>query len=166
MKLNFKVYLTKEVNAFAAPDGSIRVYAGLMDLMTDDELLSVIGHEIGHVKHGHSLNALRTAYVASAGRKAASSAGGVVGNLADSQLGALTEALVNNQFSQSQETQADDYGLEFMKKYKYKAAAMETAFRKLAKMGGNSSFFDKMMSSHPDAAGRADRVKDKLGKAG
>ncbi|MBB5017144.1 putative metalloprotease [Chitinivorax tropicus] len=166
MKLNFKVYLTKDVNAFAAPDGSIRVYAGLMDLMNDDELLSVIGHEIGHVKHGHSLNALRTAYVTSAGRKAAAGAGGVVGALADSQLGALTEALVNNQFSQSQETQADDYGFEFMKKYKYKAAAMESAFRKLAQMSGKSSTFDKMMSSHPDAEGRAKRVKEKLSKGG
>ena len=30
-------------------DGTIRVYSGLMDLMTDDELLFVIGHEMGHV---------------------------------------------------------------------------------------------------------------------
>ncbi|MDK2124331.1 M48 family metallopeptidase [Parachitinimonas caeni] len=165
MKLNFKVYLTKDVNAFAAPDGSIRVYAGLMDLMDDDELRSVIGHEIGHVKHGHSLNALRTAYVASAARKAAASTDGTVGVLADSQLGALAEAVVGSQFSQSQETQADDYGYEFMKKHKYKAAAMESAFRKLAKAGGgNNSLLAKMLSSHPDPSGRADRVKDKVAK--
>jgi len=55
MQLNFKVYLVKDVNAFAVPDGSVRVFAGLMDLMPDDaELMSVIGHEIGHVKYGHS----------------------------------------------------------------------------------------------------------------
>ncbi|MFN3432343.1 MAG: ABC transporter substrate-binding protein, partial [Candidatus Sericytochromatia bacterium] len=33
MKLNFKVYLSKEVNANATADGSIRVYSGLMDMM-------------------------------------------------------------------------------------------------------------------------------------
>jgi putative metalloprotease len=44
--LNFKVYLTEEVNAFAMADGTVRVYSGLMDLMSDEELLFVVGHEI------------------------------------------------------------------------------------------------------------------------
>lgn len=52
--LNFKVYQTHEVNAFACPDGSIRVYTALMDALTDSELLGVIGHEIGHVALRHS----------------------------------------------------------------------------------------------------------------
>ena len=70
LQLNFKVYLSKDVNANATADGSIRVYAGLMDMMNDQELLGVIGHEIGHVKHAHTMSAMRTAYMASAGRKA------------------------------------------------------------------------------------------------
>lgn len=47
--LNYKVYLVKDVNAFATADGSVRVFSGLMDIMDDNELLAVIGHEIGHV---------------------------------------------------------------------------------------------------------------------
>lgn len=164
MKLNFKVYLANEVNADATADGSIRVYSGLMDMMNDQELLGVIGHEIGHVKLQHSLSAMRTAYLASAGRKAASAAGGV-GALADSDLGALGEKLVNSQFSQSQETAADDYGLAFMKKHKYKVSAMESAFRKLAaQSGGKGGALDEMLSSHPDPAGRADRMRDMAAK--
>ncbi|GKS89701.1 M48 family metallopeptidase [Acidovorax sp. SUPP2539] len=159
MKLNFKVYLSKDVNANATADGSIRVYSGLMDMMNDQELLGVIGHEIGHVKLQHSLSAMRTAYMASAGRKAASAAGGV-GRLADSDLGALGEKLVNSQFSQSQETAADDYGLAFMKKHKYKVQAMESAFRKIASLSGKSGGMDAMLSTHPDAGGRADRMRD------
>ena len=58
LPLNFKVYRTDDVNAFASGDGSVRVYSGLMDLMTDDELIAVIGHEIGHVVHQDSKNAL------------------------------------------------------------------------------------------------------------
>lgn len=42
--LNFKGYKTNDVNAFACADGSVRVYSGLMDLMTDDQILGVIGH--------------------------------------------------------------------------------------------------------------------------
>ncbi|MBT8477307.1 MAG: peptidase, partial [Gemmatimonadetes bacterium] len=42
LALNFKLYNVSDVNAFATPDGSIRVMAGLMIIMTDDEVRSVI----------------------------------------------------------------------------------------------------------------------------
>lgn len=43
-----------EINAFAGPDGYIAVYSGLM-LATDneEELASVMAHEIAHVLQGH-----------------------------------------------------------------------------------------------------------------
>ena len=52
--LNFKVYYVIDVNAFACADGSVRIFSSLMDIMTDDELLGVIGHEVGHVAHKDS----------------------------------------------------------------------------------------------------------------
>lgn len=51
--VNYKVYETKDVNAFAMANGCIRVYSGLMDMMTDNEVEAVIGHEMGHVALGH-----------------------------------------------------------------------------------------------------------------
>ena len=51
-KANYKVYITKDVNAWAMANGCIRVYSGLMDMMTDDEVMGVVGHEIGHVALG------------------------------------------------------------------------------------------------------------------
>ena len=39
LTLNYKVYKKNEINAFACGDGSVRVYTGLMDIMSDDELL-------------------------------------------------------------------------------------------------------------------------------
>ena len=36
--LNFKVYKVKDVNAFACPDGSVRVFSALMDRMSDEKL--------------------------------------------------------------------------------------------------------------------------------
>ena len=155
LTLNYKVYMVKDVNAFALPDGSIRVFAGLMDMMTDDELFFVIGHEIGHVKLGHSADAFRVAYGASAGRKGAQAAGGVAGALSSSELGALGEDLINAQFSQQQELSSDDYGLALIKKYNRKTAAAESALRKLASLGESGG----MLSSHPDSGKRADRMK-------
>ena len=64
--LNFKVYYVKDVNAFACADGSVRVFSSLMDIMTDDELLGVIGHEMGHVAHKDSKEGFKRALLTSA----------------------------------------------------------------------------------------------------
>ena len=159
LKLNFKAYINPEPNAFSLANGTIRVNSGLMDMMSDEELLSVIGHEIGHIKLGHSKSRFRTAYLASAARKgAAGAAGGTAGVLVASELGGLGEQLVKAQFSQSNEKEADDYGLKFMKAHKLKAEASVSALNKLAGVGNKSSIF----SSHPDSKARAKRLSDQL----
>lgn len=87
MPLNFKVYYVIDVNAFACADGSVRVFSSLMDIMTDEELLGVIGHEVGHVAHKDSKNGFRTALLTSALKDGISSQGGKAAALTDSQLG-------------------------------------------------------------------------------
>ena len=84
--LNYKVYMTNEMNANATPDGSVRVYSGLMDKMNDDELRFVIGHEIGHVALGHSKKAMQVAYTTAAARDAAGAINPYAGALGDSTL--------------------------------------------------------------------------------
>ena len=158
MNLNFKVYLTDDVNAFAMADGTVRVYKGLMDMMNDDELRFVIGHEMGHVKLGHSKKAFQTAYAASAVKKGVASQSSVAGQLAASPLGDLVEKVVNAQFSQSEEQEADDYGLKFMQAHHYDAKSAVSALKKLASLGGSHSF----LSSHPDPDKRAERIQAQL----
>ncbi len=156
LSLNYKVYMTEEINAFALPDGSIRVYSGLMDMLNDDELLFVIGHEIGHVKHGDSLNKFRLAYTASGARKAASASGGYVGAIADSALGDLTQAFLNAQYSQKNEYGADAYGLETLKFKNKDGKGAVSALRKIEALGSSSS---SILSTHPDSGKRADRLE-------
>lgn len=161
LKLNFKVYLSPQVNAFACADGSIRVYSGLMDMMRDDELRSVLGHEIGHVKLKHSDRATRLAYAASGLRKGVASANSTVGALASSELGGVFEKMLNAQFSQSQEEDSDSYGLNFMLKHGYNPQANINALYKLAsleeKHGGNAEGF-RLLASHPAPKNRAKRL--------
>lgn len=64
--LNFRVYKTAQINAFATADGSIRIFSGLMDLMNDDELMAIVGHEMGHIRNSDTLSAMRKAYLTSA----------------------------------------------------------------------------------------------------
>ncbi len=163
---NFKVYLTKSINAFATGDGSIRVFSGLMDAMDDPQLMAVIGHEIGHVMHGDVKRAMRNAYMITAGRTAVSAAGGTVGMLAESQVGELSQAFVQAQFSQKQEYAADDYALSFCMNNGIDPYAMSNALQTLVKLSGGkqASAVAQMFSSHPDSAKRAVRMKEQADK--
>lgn len=158
--VNYKVYLTSDVNAWAMANGCVRVYSGLMDLMNDNEVEGVLGHEMGHVALGHSKKAMQTAYATSIARDAAASSGnGAVAALSSSQLGALGEALVNAQFSQSQESDADDFSFDLMKKRGLRLEGLASAFDKLAKLGGGDS---SMFDSHPGSADRAAHIRQRI----
>lgn len=163
LKLNYKVYRTQEVNAFACGDGSIRVYSGLMDVMDDSEIMAIIGHEIGHVVHQDTKNALKNAYLAAAARNVAGAAGGVIGTIAQSAAGGLAEAFLSSQFSQKQEFAADEYGYQFSTSHGRSPYSMYNALAKLLTLssGSQASLVQKMFSSHPDTATRAERMKIK-----
>lgn len=165
LNLNIKAYLVKDVNAFAMGNGTIRVFAGLMDRFTDDEIRYVIGHEIGHVKSGHSKKRMQTALRASAVQNAAGAAGGTVGRLASGQLGDLFRKVVVAQHSQANEKEADDYALNFMKTKGYVAMGCVTALDKLAAMEAGHKDATPWLSTHPSPAVRAKRMRQQLGVA-
>lgn len=168
LPLNYKVYLVRDINAFAAADGSVRVFSSLMDIMTDDELLAIIGHEIGHVKNEDSKDAVKSAYLRAAAMDAASASSSTVQTLSNSQLGEFANDLLNAKHSKKQESQADDYSYDFMKKHNYNVVGAYSAFKKLALLGGssNASSYQKMMSSHPDSEKRAATIKKRAEKDG
>ena len=155
---NYGVYMSPEVNAFAMADGSIRIYGGLMDMLTDGELRFVIGHEMGHVMKRHIREKIRLAYAASAVRKGVASQNNAAGEIARSVFGGFAESLINAQFSQLEEKEADDYGLLFLKKKFFEPRDAVSALKKLAGLGKGHSF----LSSHPDPDKRAERLQAQL----
>ena len=164
--LNFKVYYVTDVNAFACADGSVRVFFSLMDIMTDEELLGVIGHEVGHVAHRDSKDGFRTALLTSALKDGISSQGGKAASLTESQLGDLGEALVNASYSQKQEREADDFGYEFLKKAGKNPWAMALSFQKLKNMqeeagAQKNSKLNQLFSTHPDLDVRIKRMEER-----
>lgn len=157
--VNYKVYMTKDVNAWAMANGCVRVYSGLMDMMTDNEVEGVLGHEMGHVALGHTRKAMQVAYGTIAARTATASAGGVAAQLSNSQLAEMGEKLVNAQFSQHQETEADNFSYDLLKKRGVSTAGLVTGFDKLAKLGGGDS---SMFDSHPPSKERADNIRNRI----
>lgn len=165
-ELNFKVYMTNEVNAFACADGSVRVYSGLMDLMNDEEVLGVIGHEIGHVAHKDTKNAMKQALLNSALFDGIGATGDLAARLTDSQLGTIGQSLLSSKYSRKQETNADDYGYDFLKNSGKNPWVMAMAFNKLQELenGGKSNVLVNMFSSHPQTKDRISNIIKKCKK--
>lgn len=130
---DYRFFLVKDnsVNAFAAPGGFIGVNAGLIALThSEDELASVLAHEIAHVELRHTmqmieksqtlnavsaLSILAAILLSSQDPEAASAMlyGGAAGS---------SQAIVN--FTRSNEYEADRVGIELINKSQYDPAAM------------------------------------------
>lgn len=168
--LNFKVYNTTDVNAFACPDGSIRVYSGLMDIMSDEEVLGVIGHEIGHIANRDSKNAFKNSLMTSALIDGIASTNSTIATLSDSELGALGESYLNAKYSQKQEFAADEYGYNFLKSNGKNPYAMVLSFKKLQQLQGStsstSSVINQLFSTHPDLEKRITKMEQKAKQDG
>jgi metalloprotease len=158
LKFNYGVYLSPEINAFAMANGTIRIYSGLMDILTDGEVCFVIGHEMGHVMKNHIRKKIQLAYAASAVRKGLASQNNAVGDLAQSMFGGLAESVINAQFSQQEEKEADDYGVAFLKRENFEPQYGVSALKKIATLSKGHSF----LSSHPDPEKRAERLQAQL----
>jgi len=129
-----------------------------MDMLTDGELRFVIGHEMGHVMKNHIRKKIQLAYAASAVRKGIASQNNTAGDVARSLFGGIAESLMNAQFSQLEEKEADDYGLAFLKREKLEPEDAVSALKKIASLGEGHSF----LSSHPEPEKRAERLQAQL----
>lgn len=160
--VSYKVYLTKDVNAWAMANGCIRVYSGLMDLMNDNEVTAVLGHELGHVALGHSRKSIQIAYAALAARESLSAGNGAIGALSESQLGDIALAVVKATYSRSQETEADEYSFKLLRKKSVDPIGLVTSFDKLNSLSDThqKSLFD----SHPPSQERAEHIKKLISK--
>ncbi|RYF80781.1 MAG: hypothetical protein EOO29_12780, partial [Comamonadaceae bacterium] len=79
--------------------------------------------------------------------------------------GELAEKFVHAQFSQSQESAADDYSFDLLTERRLERKGLITGFEKLAKLSGGSSG-PSLMSSHPPSSERAARMQKRLDAAG
>lgn len=156
LKLNFKVYLVTDINAFAMPDGSVRVFSSLMDIMEDDELMSIIGHEIGHVKFKHSYDQMRTAMISHSTMSLIGQSGGSVGIAVNSELGQMTYRFINAQYSQSDELESDAFSVAFLRQQGIDPSASVRAIKVLQREFGDSNSF---LSSHPSNPKRIETLE-------
>lgn len=165
------------LNAAATRGNYIFIWTGMLQAVkSDDELATVLSHEVAHVLAGHTMptpeEETRKILSESFGKVAQEvlyQQGGVVGALAGlggALVGATFEAFLLNPEKQRQELEADHIGLFLMARAGYDPNAAIELWTRLKSdpdfnLGGPLSF----LSTHPASTGRLQQLKELLPRA-
>lgn len=149
-------------NAFALPGGKIAVLTGLLDVArTDDQLATVIGHEVAHVLARHGSERMTQEKLAATGRLAV---GVAIGDLDPASqtaiLGALglgTQFGVLMPFSRIHEAEADRIGLIVMARACYDPRAAIDMWTNMAQGAGDGP--PEFLSTHPSHGSRIEALQ-------
>lgn len=144
-------------NAFALPNGSLIVTDDLIKLAGGDDVmvLGVLGHEIGHVEHKHTLRQIyRMAGVTALILLVAGDVGSGVQDI-------LTQgsAILALSYSRDAEAEADRRSVELMRAAGYDPTALARFFARLEATTGDHSE-TSMLATHPGTPERQRAVID------
>ncbi|ALM53675.1 M48 family metallopeptidase [Halomonas huangheensis] len=163
-----KVFESEEANAFALPGGYVGVNTGLLEIATtQDQLASVIGHEIGHVLAHHANERASTQSATQLGMSVvgtALGANGVAGSdqiMAAMGMGAQYGVLLP--FSRSHESEADTIGLQLMADAGFNPQASIELWQNMEQAGGGAP--PEWMSTHPSHGSRIAGLEAGMGDA-
>lgn len=136
-------------NAFALPNGTIVVLDGLANSLSDDEVMAVLGHELGHVVHRHGMKGV----MRSVGLLTV--AGAVFGEFS-TVLASTVASLQTFHYGRDDEREADLYGRRFAEAARLPAGTEAAMWRKLraAEKRLGVDGLPAWMSTHPSTEER------------
>lgn len=142
--LNYTFFVVPDgaINAFAAPGGFIGVNSGLLQAAeTEDELASVMAHEISHITQRHILRSFERHKRMTIPRTAAMIAAALLG-AADPRAGQAAMMAVQAgdiqsmlDYTRAHEREADNLGMQTLVASGFNADAMPSFFEKLQQAG-------------------------------
>lgn len=138
-------------NAFALPGGTIVMTDELVAIATDEAILGVLAHELGHLRHRHSLKGLIEASLIS------SLVGVMLGDFS-TILATVPATLLQLSYSRAHEQQADDEAIAMLASAGLSTEPLAALFEQLeAKRGGSDGPW--LLSSHPGTKERIARLR-------
>ncbi len=146
---------TPEPNAFAAPGGTVMVTQGLLDAATNTTALAfVLGHELGHHQHRHTLKGI--------GRKAVFSiAIAIVFGGSDGGIVSQAVDLAEKGHSRNAEREADDFGFRLAHSVYGNADGYMEFFQHIHdKYHGRHETWLNFAHTHPPTAERLEHLKE------
>ena len=158
------VMTSDDLNAFCMPGGKVMVYSGIITKLdlSDAELAVILGHEIAHALREHVREQMSQALVA----EGVIGAGAAIFGLGTTSTKAASvgyQVLLATKFSRTDESEADQIGLELAARAGYDPRAGISLWQKMtsANQGGKPPEF---LSSHPADATRVAQIQKILPK--
>jgi predicted Zn-dependent protease len=159
----FRVIDDPVVNAFALPGGFVYMTRGILaHFSSEAELVSVLGHEIGHVTARHSAAQMSQQQLAGLGVG--------VGSILAPELAPLLGAaqaglgLLFLKFGRDDESEADRLGLRYMVRAQYDPNEMPNVFRMLGRVSSLSGGgrIPEWQSTHPNPENREEEIEQAI----
>lgn len=164
----FHVVQMKEINGFSLPGGHIYITSALLKMANDNELGSVLCHEVGHIAARHSLKTLKKRQEYNDIAKSIGEITGVAGDIGRDlgvTLGQLAGEGLLTFHSQDEEREADFLGVRDMSKAGFDPQGMITMFQKLQKIENQSpDLLGSLFSDHPDVQERIDNTRYEISR--
>ena len=156
-KRNWEVVVFKDdsANAFALPGNKIGIQTGILKVANDqNQLATIVGHEIGHVLAQHGNERVSIQYASQTTQQLLGTLleGTERGAMVMAAMGVGAQYGVALPFSRSHETEADIIGLKLMAKAGFDPRASVTLWHNMAANSNGAP--PEFMSTHPSNQSR------------
>ncbi|MEO7964903.1 MAG: M48 family metalloprotease [Gemmatimonadaceae bacterium] len=155
------------INAFALPGGPVFISRGILPYMNSEaQLVSVLGHESGHVTARHSVSQMSKQQLLQIGL-----VGAMIVRPELQQFGGLASqglGLLFLKYSRDDESQADELGFRYMTAENYNPHEMAEMFKTLQRVSGGagSGGTPEWLSTHPDPGNRVGATNTRIQQSG
>src|SRR6185436_13751013 len=163
---------SKSVNAFCMPGGKIAFFTGILDQLqlTDDEVASIMGHEIGHALLEHGRARMSEQLLKNAGISIAAAVFNL-GQISAELLNQAANLAVSLPYARLHETDADLVGLELSARAGHDPRAAVSVWQKMSRLAqagskkpsGNGQP-PQFLSTHPSHESRIREIEANLPK--
>lgn len=153
----FVVLDTDGVNAFAAPGGIVHITRGALGLISNEaELAGVLAHEIGHVAHKHTVNAIRKNKAVQLGtNETLADRGAFLDRIANKAY----EIVLENSFDRGDELDADSVSVQLTQKAGYAPASLAAFLTRLDDRNKDQPARNGLFASHPETRERIEKIQ-------
>jgi predicted Zn-dependent protease len=162
-KWEINLFISDQVNAFCMPGGKIAFYTGIIEKLNlnDDEVATVMGHEIAHALREHARDRIAKAQLSNLGASVLSSALGL-GNLGGQALGQGLQIL-GLSFSRADERDADLVGMDIAARAGYDPRAGISLWQKMGQLSKDKQ--PEWLSTHPSGDSRIYEIQRNINEA-
>lgn len=161
------VFEDNSVNAFALPGGKIGINTGLLKVTANqDQLATVIGHEIAHVLARHSNERLSQETAVKGGlavTQAVAAPQSTLGQAGMAMLGLGAQYGILMPYSRLHESEADSMGLDLMAKAGFNPRQSILLWKRMAQ--ANQGQPPEFLSTHPSHSTRIQDLQNRMPRA-